>query len=387
MTTALSESNETNVPKTAKKKKAPKKLKGVKDISFKEQLLTYTLLTLFSLTMLVPFIWMISTSLKDSGSVFEFPPRWIPSVTHTYIEREGTEVPVRVILDNKKNDFVRLKSLKQEKGKGKAKFYDVPREDVKRDWKMKVVWSNYPKAWKAISLGRGYVNSLFIALAVTFGQVITSSMAAYAFARLQFPFRDQLFLGYLATMMIPRVVMMIPVFILFKKIPELLNGIFNTQYWSSDLFIGEFFIGKPIGIDSYFALIMPALFSAYGTFMLRQFFMSIPSDLEDAAKIDGCNLWGIYWKIILPLSKPALATIVIFTFMGAWREFMWPLVVANSQEIMPLPVLLASFQGLYTTDWTLLMAGSIIVLFPIIIIFVLSQRFFIEGIQLGAVKG
>jgi multiple sugar transport system permease protein len=132
---------------------------------------------------------------------------------------------------------------------------------------------------------------------------------------------------------------------------------------------------------------MPALFSAYGTFMLRQFFMSIPSDLEDAAKIDGCSLFGIYWRIILPLSKPALATIVTFTFMGAWREFMWPLVVANSQEIMPLPVLLASFQGLYTTDWTLLMAGSIIVLLPIILIFIFSQRFFIEGIQLGAVKG
>ncbi len=361
-----------------------KKLKGVKEISPMQKVFTYLLLSFFGLTMLVPFAWMVSTSLKDSGSVFEFPPRWIPSVTIRTIEVDKEQIPVRVILDDKEKKLVRVKSLK--KG-SENKIYEVPREAIKKEWKVKFVWDNYPKAWKAISLGRGYVNSLFIALCITLGQVITSSMAAYAFARLKFPFRDQLFMGYLATMMIPRVVMMIPVFILLKKIPELLNALFHTAFWSSDLYIGQFFVGKPIGIDSYFALIMPALFSAYGTFMLRQFFMSIPSDLEDAAKIDGCSLFGIYWRIILPLSKPALATIVTFTFMGAWREFMWPLVVANSQEIMPLPVLLASFQGLYTTDWTLLMAGSIIVLVPIILIFVLSQRFFIEGIQLGAVKG
>lgn len=383
MESSLSSSatKETNL----KKVKKPKKIRGVKEISLKQKLFTYSLLSFFGLTMLVPFVWMVSTSLKDAGAVFEFPPRWIPSVSTTYIQRDGKEIPVRIILDNKEKEFIRVKSLV--KGQKQSQFYDVPRDEVRKEWKMKIVWDNYPKAWKAISLGRGYVNSLFIAIAITLGQVVTSSMAAYAFARLQFPFRDQLFLGYLATMMIPRVVMMIPVFILLKKIPEVLNALFHTQYWSSDLYIGQFFIGKPIGIDSYFALIMPALFSAYGTFMLRQFFMGIPSDLEDAAKIDGCNLFGIYWRIILPLSKPALATIVTFTFMGAWREFMWPLIVANSQEIMPLPVLLASFQGLYTTDWTLLMAGSIIVLLPIIIIFVLSQRFFIEGIQLGAVKG
>lgn len=368
------------------KNRAPKqKLRGVKESTPLQTLLTYTLLSLFGITMLVPFLWMVSTSLKDPGSVFEFPPRWIPSVTFKYIEREGEQIPVRVILDDRAKETVRVKIIGE--GQPQGQFLDVPRGDVKKDYKIKIVWDNYPKAWKAISLGRGYVNSLFIAISVTLGQVITSTMAAYAFARLRFPLRDQLFLGYLATMMIPRVVMMIPVFILFKKIPELLNALFNTTYWSSDLFIGDFFVGKPIGIDSYFALIMPALFSAYGTFMLRQFFMSIPKDLEDAAKIDGCNLFGIYCRIILPLSKPAIATIVTFTFMGAWREFMWPLVVANSQEIMPLPVLLASFQGLYTTDWTLLMAGSIIVLLPIIIIFVLSQRYFIEGIQLGAVKG
>jgi len=358
---------------------------SLKKDSFLQNLLTYFLLAFFGVTMLVPFFWMVSTSLKDPGSVFEFPPRWIPAITTQYYEVNGEKIPIRIIREYKETDTVRVKTITDDPST--SQYLNLPREEVKKDWKVKIVWENYPKAWKAIEFGRGYVNSLFIAITITLGQVLTSSMAAYAFARLVFPMRDQLFLAYLATMMIPRAVTMIPVFILLKKMPEIMNFIFHTTYWSSDLYIGNYFIGKPIGIDSYFALIMPGLFSAYGTFMLRQFFMSIPSDLEDAAKIDGCSLFGIYWRIILPLSKPALATLITFTFMGAWREFMWPLVVANSQEMMPLPVLLASFQGLYTTDWTLLMAGSIIVLLPVVLIFILSQRFFIEGIQLGAVKG
>lgn len=350
-----------------------------------QRLLTYLVLAFFGFTMLVPFLWMVSTSLKDPGSVFEFPPRWIPSQTVVYFEREGAKVPLRIISDDRRKETVRVKTVPPDGSEGV--YLDVPRQAIQKEWKLKIQWENYPNAWNAIQFGRGYLNSLLIAISITLGQVITSSMAAYAFARLQFPLRDQLFLGYLATMMIPRAVTMIPVFILLKKMPEGLNFLFGTDFWLSDLFIGNTFVGKPIGIDSYFALIMPGLFSAYGTFMLRQFFMGIPADLEDAAKIDGCSLWSIYWRIILPLSKPAMATLVTFTFMGAWREFMWPLVVANSKEMMPLPVLLASFQGLYTTDWTLLMAGSIIVLLPIILIFVLSQRYFIEGIQLGAVKG
>ena len=129
------------------------------------------------------------------------------------------------------------------------------------------------------------------------------------------------------------------------------------------------------------------MFTAYGTFMLRQFFMSLPSELEDAAKIDGCSLFGIYWRIILPLSKPALATLTTFTFMGSWANFMWPLIVINSMEKKTLPIGLASFQGLYTTDWTLLMAGSVMVMLPVIVLFVFNQRFFVEGIKLGGMGG
>jgi len=295
-----------------------------------KKILLYALLSFFGISMVVPFLWTISTSLKEAGDIFTYPPRWIPN-------------PIRL--------------------------------------------ANYLDAWRAIPFGRGYINSLFVSITVTAGQVFTSALAAYAFARLSFPGRDKIFLGYLGTMMIPGAVTMIPVFILLKKLPEVLNWLLRTDYWSTPQYIGSYLIGNPIGIDSYFALIVPGLFSAYGTFMLRQFFMSIPGDLEDAARIDGSNLFGIFFRIILPLSKPALATLGIFTFMGSWRNFLWPLIVTNSMEMKTIPVMIASFQGLYTTEWQLLMAASLIALIPMLIIFIIGQRFFVEGIRLGAIKG
>jgi len=341
---------------------------------------SYLLLSIVGITMLLPFLWMVSTSLKDPSEVFSYPPRWLPSEITYYLGNKEEQIAIRK-LAILKDEKIKIKIINS----GEVRV--VAAEEVKSEWKLNIVWENYPKAWKLIRFGRGYLNTIFIATMVTFGQVVTSSMAAYAFARLNFPLRDKLFFAYLATMMIPRDVTMIPVFILLKKLPEFLNYIFHTQFWKADLFLFGSYVGKPVGIDSYFALIMPGFFSAYGTIMLRQFFMSIPVDLEDAAKIDGCSFFGVYRKIILPLSKPALATLTTFTFMGSWRDFLWPLIIANSQELMPLQILLQSFQGFYGTEWTLLMAGSIIVLFPIIIVFIFNQRFFIEGIQLGAIKG
>ncbi len=264
---------------------------------------TYLLLSLVGITMIIPLVWMLSTSLKESGAAFQFPPQWIPKP---------------------------------------------------------IMWQNYADAWNAMPFGRFFMNSIIVGVMVTLGQVLTSAMAAYAFARLKFPGRDNLFLAYLATMMIPGSVIMIPQFILVKQLNM---------------------------IDTYTALILPGLFSAFGTFMLRQFFMGLPRELEEAAKIDGCSLFGIFWKIILPLSKPALATLTTLTFMGSWNNFMWPLVVTNSTDMKTLPIGLQSFQGMYNTEWTLLMAASIIVLLPVIVVFLANQRFFVEGIQLGAVKG
>lgn len=293
---------------------------------FLQKLLTYLILITIAGIALLPFIWMLGTSLKEPGLVFEYPPKL---------------------------------------------------------WPDKIIMENYSRVWKVIPFARGYLNSLLISFTITFGQLLTCSLAAYAFSRLRFPYRNKIFFLYLATLMVPSNVTMIPVFILIRILPEFLNSIFHTNIWTNDLYIGNFFAGKPFGIDSYFALIVPFCFSAYGTFLLRQFFMTIPQDFEDAAKIDGCSHFRIYFKIILPLAKPALATLATLTFMNAWKNYLWPLIIANNPKLMPLSVLLQWLQGLYTTDWTLLMAGSVIVLFPVILVFIFNQRYFIRGIQVG----
>lgn len=267
----------------------------------------FILLSLGALTMAAPLLWMVATSLKEAGQVFaEAKVWWQEWVPTTF------------------------------------------------------VWQNYWNVWDVVPFARFYVNSIFVSLCITVGQVVTSAMAAYAFARLNFPGRDRLFFGYLATMMIPGAVTMIPVFILLRWLG-----------W----------------IDSYKALILPGIFSAYGTFMLRQFFLTLPKDLEDAAKIDGCSYRRIFWHIILPLSKPALATLTTFTFMGSWMNLMWPLIVVNTHTKYTLPVGLAYFQGIHGTDWTLLMAASMMMIFPILLVFLFNQRFFVEGIKLTGIKG
>lgn len=221
-------------------------------------------------------------------------------------------------------------------------------------------WSNYRTVMVETNFARALFNSFLVTICVTVGQVFTSSLAAFAFSRLEFRGRDRLFLGYLATMMIPAAVTTIPVFILMRYLG-----------W----------------VNSYWALIVPGMFSAYGTFMLRQFFMGIPKELEDAAIIDGCGPFGVYWNVILPLSKPALATLSILTFMGSWRSFMWPLVVTHTRNMFTLPVALAQFQEMYGVQWTLMMAGSVIMILPMLAVFIFGQRYFVEGIQLGGVKG
>ena len=221
-------------------------------------------------------------------------------------------------------------------------------------------WENYKIVIFKINFARALFNSIFVTLAITFGLLFTSSLSAFAFARLDFFGRDKLFMSYLATMMIPSAVTMIPVFILMRQFG-----------W----------------VNSYKALIFPAMFSAYGTFMLRQFFMSIPRSLEEAALLDGCSTWGIYRHVVMPLSTPALAALGILTFMGAWRGFMWPLIVTNTRNMYTLPVALAAFKELHGVQWTLMMAGSMIMILPMIIVFLIGQKFFIEGIRLGAVKG
>ena len=246
---------------------------------------------------------------------------------------------------------------------------------------------NYTGVFRAFSFLRYYANSLFIATAVTVVQVATSALAAYAFARLQFRGRDVLFLGYLSTMMIPADVLMIPQFVLMKKIPEWLNAVLATDFFSGFLYLKSHYIGHPVGLDSFFALIAPGCFSAYGTFMLRQFLLGISREIEEAALIDGCSAWGVFWHVVVPLAKPALGALAIFTFLGRWRAFLWPLIMTDSDSMMVLPVGLAKLSDLYVNDYGLICAGSVLMLLPMIAVFVFFQRWFISGIQLGAVKG
>jgi multiple sugar transport system permease protein len=219
---------------------------------------------------------------------------------------------------------------------------------------------NYSALFEAVPFGRFYWNSLFVAASTTFIQILTASLAAFAFARLRFRGRDTLFLVYLATLMIPFQVTMIPNFILMRYLR-----------W----------------FDSYQALILPSAFSVLSTFLLRQYFRGVPLDLDEAARMDGAGSWRIWAQIIVPLSGPVLATLAIFNFQGSWNDFLWPLVITNSMEMRTIPVGLSSFQGEFNTEWNLLMAGSVIALLPILIIYIIGQNWFIRGIAFSGMGG
>jgi multiple sugar transport system permease protein len=266
-------------------------------------LLTHSVLIVGSCAMLLPFVWMVSTSLKLEGDVFAFPPEWIPD-------------PIQ--------------------------------------------WGNYQETWQAAPFNWYLFNTIFVSTTVTALELLTSGMAAYAFSRLRFPARDRLFLLYLGTLMIPGQVTIIPNFVLMKYLG-----------WT----------------DTYLALIIPPAFTAFGTFLLRQFFLTIPFELEEAAKIDGASYPRIWATIILPLSGPALSTLAVFAFMGQWNNFLWPLIVTNSNSMRTFTVGLRFFVDEYNTKYHLLMAGSVMSIIPIILVFIFFQRYFVRSIKLTGMGG
>ena len=273
--------------------------------------LLHLLLVVLSLTMVLPFIWMVLTSLKSLDEVGL--ETWLPSVLR---------------------------------------------------------WDNYALLFgfglnaeeqaQGISYGRWYWNSVFVASCVTYLQVVTSSMAAFSFSRLNWIGRDKVFFMYLGTMMLPGLVMMIP----------------NYQVMIS--------LGL---VDTYWGLILPAAFSAFGTFLLRQFMLTIPSSLDEAALIDGASKWRLFWDVILPLSRPGLITLTIFTFIGNFHSFFWPLVMLKSTHRYTLPVGLLYFDSSQGQQTNVLMAAITLSVIPMLILFVVLQKYLVKGIQLGAVKG
>lgn len=224
------------------------------------------------------------------------------------------------------------------------------------------VWKNFITAWKYIPLGRYYMNSMFVSGTIAVSQVLTSALAGYVFARLYFPYKNTIFIMYLGTMMIPTQVTIIPLFMVMRQF-----GL----------------------IDTYAALILPFLAYPYGTFLLKQFFTNIPSDLEDAARIDGCSRIRILFKIVLPLSKPALITLSMLSFMWSWNSFFWPLVVTNSSKRYTIQVGLAMLKNemAMSTEWSMLMAATVITVLPVLLFLIIAQKYIIEGISLSGLKG
>lgn len=265
--------------------------------------LGYAALTLLAAVALTPFLWTISTSLKNIDEVFVYPPQWLP---HHF------------------------------------------------------KWANYTTLWTELPLGRWIWNSTYIVVLAVAGKLVLASTAAFAFARLRFPGRDLIFYSFLSALMIPWEVTLIPGFVLMRQLG-----------W----------------IDTHLALIVPSMGDVFGIFLLRQYFMSIPRELEDAARIDGASHFMVYRKVILPLSIPALAVVAVLGFMSVWNSFIWPLIMLNSTSKYTLPVGLQLLNSQHGTDWTVLMAGDVISLIPVVIVYLAAQKYFIEGITLTGLKG
>jgi ABC-type glycerol-3-phosphate transport system permease component len=274
-------------------------------MSILKKTMIYIGLCLMGLLSLFPLYWAAATSLKEKGHIFVIPPEWIPN-------------PISL--------------------------------------------QGYQNLFTQIPFFRNFLNTILVCVVVVAGQLLFNSMGAYAFARLKFPGRDKLFLLWLATMMVPGQVTMIPTFIIIRNF-----GWINT-YWA--------------------LIVPPLLFSAYGTFLMRQFFMTIPDELEDAAHIDGAGYFRIFFSIMLPLVRPALATFGVFAFVYFWNDFTWPLIVINSKELKTMQVAIASLATSgYFTDWGTLMAGATLSIIPLLVLFFLAQRQFVEGIVMTGLKG
>jgi multiple sugar transport system permease protein len=268
-----------------------------------QTVLLYVLVLAVTAIMLLPFIWMLSASLKLDREVFAFPIQWIPP---------------------------------------------QPR------------WQNYIDIWNRIPLALFIWNTSKITIIVTVLQLITSSFAAYAFAKLNFPFKNLLFLGYIATIAVPWHVYMVPQFLMMREF-----GLYNT----------------------HLAIICLQAFTAFGVFLMRQFYMSIPDELCEAARIDGMNEYQIYLRIMLPLSKPALSTLTIFTFVSTWNDFLGPMIYLTRTELKTIQIGLRMFVSQYSSEYGLIMAASVVALIPVLVVFLALQRFFVEGIASTGLKG
>jgi multiple sugar transport system permease protein len=269
---------------------------------------TYAFLIAAALLMIAPFLWSISTSLKQPGDVFAYPPRFLPDP---------------------------------------------------------VTFQNYVDVFTKLTFGRYFLNSVIVTGSVVILNVLFGTAAAYAFAKLRFPGRDAIFFLLLLTLMVPFQVNLIP---LYKIMVELHNAI------------------PPIGADTYFGIVAPSAIQVFGIFLMRQFLRSIPYEILESARMDGASEWRILRSIVFPVARPGMATLAIFTFLGAWNDFLWPLIVTNSDEMRTMPVGLALLARKNASNWGDTMAGTVLTAAPLILMFLVLQRRFIEGLTAGSVK-
>jgi multiple sugar transport system permease protein len=296
----------------------------------------YAMLILGSITFLIPLLWMISTGLKPIDQTMSMPPRWLPY--RLYVEKGGALTEIK---PSEINNYPADKIIKK----------TSPR------------WSNFAEAIRAMKHFPRYLeNTLILCVLTVVGTVVSSALAAYGFSRVDWPGRNKLFVLALATMMVPFPVTMVPIYCLYRWLG-----------WIGTL--------KPLWVGSFFA-------GAFNVFLLRQFFMTIPKDLSEAARIDGCGEFRIFWQIILPLCKPALMVVGLFQFMSTWNDFMGPLIYLTDEKDYTLALGLQAFQSQHGgTEWHYLMAASTLVALPIIVLFFFTQKTFIEGISMTGIKG
>lgn len=333
-------------------------------------LVAYVLLFLGAALFMLPFLYLVSTAMKTMAETNEFPPRIIPRFTITSVV-SGRSYPV-FNWTERENPVARLS--KQADGtwlvqpldrdlKVEGKPVAARNQDLAPRSRPSVFADNLHASLTILPFARYLVNTLIIVVLTIAGTTLSAALCAYGFARIRFRGREPLFILLLATMMIPGQVTMIPVYILFKELG-----------W----------------INTYLPLIVPAFFGggAFSIFLLRQFFRGIPYEMEEAARIDGCGPLATWWRIVLPLSFPALATVAIFSFMGAWNDYMGPLIYINDTDKFTLALGLSLFKGQYGVDTPhLMMAATLVVLIPVLLLFFFAQKHFIQGIVISGVKG
>jgi ABC-type glycerol-3-phosphate transport system permease component len=317
---------------------------------------SYLILSIFGVFVVAPFVWMLSTSLKSQLEVNRGHTGFIP--VERYLSWDDGNEIWRVSKVVARGDST-VVNLMDYTGKIVKSFYTVPTNELKDIKRVKLHTKNYLRVFERVPFGRYFANTIAVSLLTLMGVLITSVLSAYAFARMHFRGRDLIFYFFISMMMVPEPVYLVPSYVLL-----------NYLGW----------------INTYQALIIPWIANIFTIFLMRQHFKTIPQDLLDAASIDGCSQFGILWKIILPLAKPIIATSSVFSIIGSWNSFMWPLVMTNDPELRVLQVGLSYFSQESSSATTLLMAASALSIIPLVLIFLVAQKSIMQSYTQSGMK-